>query len=795
MSFTKLTAGEALPNMPARFADGVIRWRWLIVVASVVLTVLAASGGRFLKMNNDYKVFFSEDNPQLQEFEQLQRTYTKVDNILFAVVPPDDNAFSANTLAAVEELTERAWQLPYSLRVDSVTNFQHTLARGDNLVVQDLVEGAANYRRAELERVKQIALNEPALAGKRVNAEGSVVGLNVTFQLPDESMDAGPEAVAAARALMADIEEKYDVQVRATGTVMLFNAFFESSMNDMGTLVPLMYAVILLITFVLLRSVIATFATTVVIVFSTLTAMGSAGHIGIQLTPPSSAATTIIMTLAVADSIHILVTLFGGMRQGLGKIEALRESIRVNLGPVFLTSLTTAVGFLSMNFSDALPFRDLGNITAIGVMAAFVFSVALLPALIAILPVRARDKKKETAIDRAIDRLGDFIVLRHKPVLLVVVLASVTLLALIPLNTLDDNFVTYFDESTSFRQDTDFINDNLSGIYQVQYSLDSGRNNGVSDPEFLSKVHGFTEWLRGQPEVRHVNTISDTFHRLNKSLHADNPEYYRLPKNPDLAAQYLLLYELSLPYGLDMNNQLNVSKSSTQVVVTLKDMPSATLREFSERGTQWLQNNTGIDAHGVGPAIMFAYIAERNIKNMLMGTFLAVLIIAMLITLALRSLRLGALSLIPTLLPAGLSFGFWGVLVGEVNVAVSMVAGMALGIVVDDTVHFLSKYQRARRERGLDTEGAIRYAFSSVGVAILVTSIILMAGFIVLAQSSFGMNSKMAILTAITLFFALLAVFSLLPSLLLLERRSEQERAKTTLSTGSEDEDYVRNLA
>lgn len=776
----------------ASFADWVIRWRWLILVASVVLTVLAASGGRFLKMNNDYKVFFSQDNPQLQEFEQVQRTYTKVDNILFAVVPPGDDAFSANTMAAVEELTSRSWQLPYSLRVDSVTNFQHTHAEGDNLVVQDLVEGAADYTQAELERVKQIALNEPALAGKLVNADGSIIGVNVTFQLPDKSMDEGPEAVAAARELMADVEEKYGVQVRATGTVMLFNAFFESSMNDMGTLVPLMYVVILLITFTLLRSFTATFATTAVIVFATLTAMGSAGHIGIQLTPPSSAAMTIIMTLAVADSIHILVTMFGGMRQGLGKIEALRESIRVNLGPVFLTSVTTAVGFLSMNFSDALPFRDLGNITAIGVMAAFVFSVGLLPALMAVLPVRARDKKKETAIDRAIDRIGDFVVLRHKPVLLAVVMVSVTLLALIPLNKLDDNFVTYFDESTSFRQDTDFINDNLSGIYQVQYSLDSGVNNGVSDPEFLSKVHGFTEWLREQPEVRHVNTISDTFHRLNKNLHADNPEYYRLPERPDLAAQYLLLYELSLPYGLDLNNQLNVSKSSTQLVVTLKDMPSAQLREFAERGTQWLQQNAGIEAHGVGPAIMFAYIAERNIKNMLLGTFLAVLVIALLITLALRSLRLGALSLLPTLLPAGLSFGLWGLLVGEVNVAVSMVAGMALGIVVDDTVHFLSKYQRARQEQGLDTEGAIRYAFSSVGVAILVTSVILIAGFTVLAQSSFGMNSNMAILTAITIFFALLAVFSLLPSLLLLDRRSEIVEAQTTSLTDNEDEDYVR---
>ncbi|MCP8900599.1 efflux RND transporter permease subunit [Gilvimarinus xylanilyticus] len=776
----------------ARYADWVIRWRWWVLLASIALAILAASGGRFVQMNNDYRVFFSEDNPQRQAFEQLQRTYTKVDNILFAVVPREGEGFSANTLAAVEQLTEQAWQLPYSLRVDSVTNFQHTRADGDSLVVQDLVENAIDMTPTERNAAKAIALNEPALAGKLVNTDGSIVGVNVTFQLPDKSMNAGPEAVAAARALMKNIENEYGVQVRATGTVMLFNAFFEASMNDMSSLIPMMYGVILLITVLLLRSVTATLATTAVIVFSILSAMGAAGHIGIQLTPPSSAAPTIIMTLAVADSIHILITLLAGMRRGLGKLEALRESIRVNLGPVFLTSATTAVGFLSMNFSDAQPFRDLGNITAIGVMAAFVYSTALLPALIALLPLRARQSQSATVGDRTIDRLANVVVHHPKGVLMAVTLVSASLLALIPLNELDDNFVTYFDESTSFRQDTDFINEHFSGIYQVQYSLNSNIENGVSHPLFLRKVHDFTQWLRQQPEVRHVNSISDTFQRLNKNLHADNPNFYRLPNDAELAAQYLLLYELSLPYGLDLNNRLNVKKSSTQLVVTLKDMPSAQLRQFAERGTRWLQQKTGLQAHGVGPAIMFAYIAERNIKNMLIGTLVAVFIIAALIMLALRSLRLGIISLLPTLLPAGLAFGVWGGLVGEINVAISMVAGMALGIVVDDTVHFLSKYQRARVELGLDNNAAIRYAFNSVGAAIVVTSIILVAGFTVLAQSSFGMNAKMAVLTAITIAFALVAVFTLLPALLSLCK--ERQPSHLTLSTtDSEGTDYVRN--
>lgn len=754
------------------YADWIIRYRWLALALSLIMVVLAGSGGRFLGMNNDYRVFFSKDNPQLLEFEQVQRTYTKVDNILFAVVPQDGDGFSRNTLAAIEDLTSRSWLLPYALRVDSITNFQYTESEGDDLIVEDLVEGVSSYKASQLADVKRKAMNEPFLAGKLVNSDGSIVGVNVTFQLQEKSSEEGPQAVAAARDLAAKIEEKYGVEIRMTGTVMLFNAFFESSMKDMSSLVPLMYGVIILITFLMVRSFSGAFATTGVIVFSILTAMGLSGYFGIKLTPPSSAAPTIIMTLAVADSIHVLVTMFASMRRGLSKIDALHESIRLNLGPVLLTSLTTAVGFLSMNFSDAPPMRDLGNITAMGVIAALVYSVFFLPALMAILPARAKKQEKDSPLNRAINNLADILVVRHKPVLIGVVLVAVAMLALIPMNRLDENFVAYFDESTSFRQDTDFINDHLTGIFQLQYSLDSGEGNGVSSPAFLAKVKGFTDWLREQPEVRHVNTISDTFMRLNKNLHNDDPDYYRLPEDADLAAQYLLLYELSLPYGLDMNNQLNVSKSSTQIVVTLSNMPSTQIIDFAKRGTGWLQKEAGIGAHGVGPAIMFAYIAERNINNMLVSTVSALLVISLLITIALRNLKLGVLSLIPNLLPAGMAFGLWGLLSGEINVAVSMVAGMALGIVVDDTVHFLSKFQHARSEQGLDVQAAIRYAFSSVGVAIIVTTIILIAGFSVLAQSTFGMNSNMAILTAITILIALLGTFSLLPALLMLNRDS-----------------------
>ena len=613
-----------------------------------------------------------------------------------------------------------------------------------------------------LKKVLDVATNEPALRDFLVAHEGHTTGVNVTFQMPQESMDETPQTVEAARQLAARFEAEYPVDVHLTGMVMLNNAFQEMSMNDMATMVPAMYLIIIIATLLLVRSITATIGTVLVILLSLMTAMGLAGWVGIELTPPSSAAPTIIMTLAVADSIHIIIS----MLSGLTRREALVESLHVNMSPVFLTSVTTAIGFLSLNFSDSPPFGDLGNITAVGMVAAFFYSVGFLPAFFAIVPVKAREG--QSILGKAMDQLGDWVVHHNRPIFRVVVVCAVALLAFIPSNVLNDDFVAYFDESTSFRTDVNVTTDRLTGAYQLQFSLDSGSSNGVSDPAFLQKTGRFVDWLRTQPEVRHVNSITDTFKRLNQNLHADDPSYYRLPEERELAAQYLLLYELSLPYGLDLNNQLNVDKSSTQIVVTLNNLDSTRLRDIAQRGEGWLRDNTPkLATTGIGPAIMFAYISDRNIRSMLVGTFLAVVLISAILVGVLRSSKLGAISLVPNLLPAGLAFGAWGLFVGEVNMAVSMVSGMTLGIVVDDTIHFLSKYKRARIEEGLDASDAVRYAFSHVGQAIVVTSLILIAGFSVLANSDFALNSLMALLTAIAIGMALLADFLLLPALLI----------------------------
>ena len=770
-------------------ADWVIRWRWLIVVGSLLLAALAGAGGQFLGFSTNYRVFFSEENPQLNAFEALQNTYIREDNITIVIKPDDGDVFTPDLLTAMRELTDASWKIPYTTRVDSLTNFQNSYAYGeDDLIVEDLVPDTSPLDREDLDRIRRTALTEPLVVDRLVSPEADTASINVTVTLPLETELEVPAAMAYARDLVEEFRAANPgVTVAVTGSVALNNAFTEASFADIVTLIPLMYGILLVVMALLLRSVSGTISTLAVIAFSAMTAMGLSGWLGIQLTPPSAIAPTIILTLAIADSIHILVTMFGAMRGGMNKHDAIRESLRVNFQPVFLTSLTTVIGFLSLNFSDAPPFRDLGNITSIGVIAAWFYSILLLPALMAILPVRVA--VRGDAASPAMDRLAGFVVARRKVLLFSVSGIVILLGAMVPQIELNDQFVEYFDESIEFKRDTDFASEHLSGIYQAQWSLPAAGSGGVSDPGYLQTVSDFSDWLRARGEVVHVTTLTDIFKRLNKNMHADRPDQYRLPDQHDLAAQYLLLFEMSLPYGLDLNNQINVDKSSVRIVATLDNMTTLELRDLDREAKQWLDARLagGDELDATGPFVMFAYITHRNIEGMLGGTALAFVLISLSLVVALRSWRLGAISLLPNLVPPIMAFGVWAMLVGEIGLASSVVTATSLGIIVDATVHFLSKYRRARVINGQDAEGAVRYAFSTVGTALWVTTAILVAGFAILSFSSFQINSALGQLTAITLVMALIADFLLLPAVLItVDRRGSTAAAANAVPQAAE---------
>lgn len=766
-----------LNNFSTSLTNTIIKWRWLVVILSILIVGYSGSGARFLTFDTNYRVFFGEENPELKAFDELQKIYTKTDNITFVIKPRNGNVFSKETLQLIYELTSDSWQLPYSTRVDSISNYQHTSAIGDDLTVIDLVEDPESLTEQDLLHIKNIVMNEPLLVHNLISEDEYATGINITFSFPEKDITEVPFTEKAVQKLLNEYKAKYpEFEIAHSGIVSLNNAFSEASQKDMSSLIPLMYIVLLIVMMLFLRSILATFATLIIISFSTVFSMGLVGWMGMSLSPPSAMAPTIILTLAIADSIHIIVSMFKAVNQGMDKRAAIIESVRVNIGPVFLTSITTAIGFLTLNFSDTPPFRDLGNITAIGILLAFLFSMILLPSLLSLLPISLKYHTSQKV--SFIDKLGEFVIEKRNVLIKIMLITVIFLAIMIPRLEVNDRWVEYFNESVPFRVNTEFLMDNLTGIYRAQYSIPAASANGINDPKYLQKLDEFANWLRTREEVVHVYSITDIFKRLNRVMHGDDDMWYKIPESQEMAAQYLLLYEFSLPYGLDLNDRINIDKSATRISVILKgDTSTDDIKSFKIETEQWLKDNSPdyMNSTAISPTIMFAYIAERNIESMMKGNILALFLISLIIMIALRNISLGFYSLIPNLVPPIMGFGLWTIINGEVNMSVAFVTSIALGIIVDDTIHFLSKYHRARKERGLSKEDAVRYAFSTVGSALFITSLVLIAGFSILMLSAFKMNSLMGMLTAIIIACALIADFLLLPPILMLTNRKKKK--------------------
>ena len=764
----------------AAAADFIVRmhWAWLGLAAVLVALSLARIQG-IMPPEADARIFFGEDNPDRMALDAFEGTFSRADNLMIVIEARNGEVFEPAVLAAVGEITERAWRLPFVRRIDSVTNFQHTRADGDDLTIRDLIEDPAGVTPEQAASAREIALSEDELVHRIIAPSSDVTMVHAMLTLPlEDPAGESPAIVAQARELERDMERKYpELDIRLTGSVVSNNQFLVSAMEDGETLVPSMFLAVLLIVWLSIRSFFGTLSTLAVLVCAALAGLGTLGWMGLKLNSVTVMAPLCIMTLAVASAVHVLSACRQHMAETADRKEWVRRALTEHMGAIVVACVTTAIGFFSLNFSISPPIRQLGNANAVGVLATMVYTLTLLPALIILLPFRRRTDRVPAG--RAMDRIAEFVIARRRVLLPAFAVAAVAIMAGMTRLALEDDLLRYFDERYEFRQDVEFTEERLTGILNLDFQMRSGEPGGINDPAFLAEASSFVDWLREQPEVTYVYSPTDIIARLNMSLHGDDPSYRKLPATRDEVAELLFLYELGLGYGMDLNDFIDIDRETLRVSVFMAKATTAQMRDMTFRTGAWLRDNAPIVQKAweeenpdialvtpTGLVHMFNLIAHRDVRNMLTGTVLALVLISAILMLVLRNVKIGLISLIPNLIPGAMAFGLWGYGVGTVTMAIAAVLAATLGIVVDDTVHFLSSYCKARKD-GLGSEDAVRHAFRSVGSALAITTVSLVAGFAILAQSGLATNSDMAALTAITVTLALLADFLFLPCLLI----------------------------
>jgi len=758
-----------------------------VVLTTVLLFLVAGGGLAKLKISTDFRVYLGDDNHDVTNLEVMEDKFTKNETLFLTLVPKQGTVFTPEVISAVHELTDKAWQTPYSRRVDSITNFQYSVSADNEISVGDLIPKDKAYAANELAKIKEIAINEPFLKNSLISEDGSSTAVQVTLHLSDdlsERMNQTPESVRYIRGLVDDLKASHpEIDFYLAGSVMMNQVMGEAAVRDIINLVPLCYIVITILMFLLLRNTLGVALTLGIVSITNVMVLGLSGWLEHILAPVIGFVPNAILIIAVADCIHILATYYLELSNGKSKEEAVKNSLTINFSAVFITSLATVIGFLCLNFNEAPPYRDLGNMVALGAFIAWALSISFLPAVLALLP--ASKKAQRPLMVSSMTSLGAHVIRNHRGYLVVSILVSLFLTFSLFKNELNDNWNEYFDESFDLRVAVDAIDENITGVHRIDYAIAAPADSGVSNPEYLEFVEKFSAWYKMQPGVAYVSNVSDTFKRLNKNMHSDDQNYYKLPDDEVLAAQYLLFYEMSLPFGLDLNNQVSFDKDSSRITVMLHRTTSEQVLDLKDEATIWLNANTPQNlmvSEATGIDVAFANIARSNTFSMLWGTALAFALISITLAITTKSARYGALSLVPSISPPLCAFGVWALTVSQSGHATSAVVCMAIGIIVDDTVHFMSKYRYALDRLKLSPREAVQYSFSTVGVAIVITSIILVAGFLVMGLSPFQPTSQMGNLLAITITMALIFDLFMLPALLIhLDERKQRSAPFSSL--------------
>ncbi|WP_417623757.1 efflux RND transporter permease subunit [Paremcibacter congregatus] len=757
-----------------KWFDLLNRYRFLFLTVPLILCFLFAWGVMSLRENSDGRIFFAPESDERQALLSLEQNFTESNSLLLVVNTDGADLFEPRALEILLQLTEQAWQIPYVTRVNSLTNFQRVSSEEDEIVITSLITPEMLASPAQIDEARVYALSDQDLLGQIISEDGKTAAIALNIAAPRGDSAVLAEIMAAVENLKnAAAQDDDQLKFYITGDAPLDAAFSESYAHDLEVVFPFFIVMVFAVSFYFFRSLRVAGLILLLMALVVSATMGIAGYSGIELTAGTSGVPIILMTISLADFIHILSSLRRKITLGHAGKDAVHEALRHNFLPITLTSFTTFIGFISLNFNDAPPFQDMGNLVAIGIVLSFFLTFTFFPAVLLGMKldrVFPKNMKTVSQNSRYAEYFARFICQWRSAVMVVTVLVAIFVCRGIWLVELDDDWVKYFDETNNFRQDTEFVAGHLTGVDTIDYHVVSDYNGGVVNADFLAKLDVFEKWALQQPEIVHVTSIVSIFKKMNRHMNGASPGKSEIAENHDLNAQYLLLYEMSLPMGLDLNDRIDISKESTRVTITGTDMTSQQMRRLDHKVSQKLQTMNLVDdgVTGTGVPLLFANLSERNIHSMLTGIGFAIGLVSLIIMIVFRSVKLGIISFVVNILPILMGFGVWGWAYQYVGLSLTVVAAIAFGIVVDDSIHFITKFQKSLNEPGQDSENALVSTFSEVGGALMMTTFILVLGFGVLCFSTFQPTWALGLISAVMITIALIYDVLLLPAILVM---------------------------
>ena len=748
-----------------KFVDFIIRFRWFFAITIPLVTILMASQLKHLEFEGSYRIWFDKDSQILKDYDNFRAVFGN-DDAVTIIFSDENGVMNPKALHVIDNITQKLWTTKYIARADSLTNYQYVHADPeypDDVLVEDFIDDIDALTPEQLAEKARIIQTEDTAVHRLISEDGKttmIVG-RMTPKAGDDP-EVSAKLKAAVEKIVAD-EASSGYDFHLGGGPILNMAFINLGQHDAATFTPLVLLIAMILLWVIFRRPSGMLLSILVVIFTFLIVLASQVLMGYKMNNFTANIPVFVVAIGIADAMHLYWIYLIGRRKGMGNHEAIHYSVDKNFLPILLTSLTTAAGFASLGVSHIVPIKTLGIATATAALLAFVLTILFVPAVLAIINPKVKEKELQKAEEASpfAHRFAQWIIRNDLKIIVVSSLLFVVIGLGIGMVKMDSNTVRYFSKDVDFRKTVEFMEAHLTGPMAYELVVDSGEQDGIKSPEFMQTVERFQNaFKKTYPAVRHVASLVDVVKTFNEVMNGSKS----VPNDQNLIAQYLLLYSLSLPQGMEINDRMDVNEQLLRVtaLVNIVDT-SLDLEQISWAENWW--KNTPYSAHLSGQTGMFAHMQHDVTNTLIQSILLAIGGITLMMMLIFRNLRMIPLFIVPNVLPIALVVGAMGWMGMTIDMGVAISGAIIIGVAVDDTIHFLVKYREAR-QRGDDMEHALEYVMQYAGSAIIFTTVILSAAFLVFSFSQFLPNVHFGVVTALALIIAVAVDLLMLPAIL-----------------------------
>ena len=762
-----------------RFADFVIRYRWFVIAALAVISIVTIPRIQKLTVNNSIKIWFVEDDPNIIAFDEFQDTFGGEEFVVVAL-KDEKGVFNTRDLTIIRDIGERLLEVKGISRIISVTDAVDVWGTEDGIEIGRLCEDIPKTK-SEIETIRERIFSNPLFIGTIISEDGNTALITARLKSTDAIDKIRADIVRETREIAASYEETWGDKIYVAGIPVLTCDLNKLTFKDLGMFVPITAFLTIFTIFLTMRRWSAVFLSLIAVGLSVGISMGLYNLSGRELSMLSTMVPSLIMVIGVADSIHIINHYFGEARSavGLSRRKLLTRTISVIGIPCLMTTITTAVGFSALSISQMVPVRETGLFTAVGIITAFFVTITLIPISYTFLKIPKGKKPKEEKEGLGDPGHAEFItkileifyrIATKHPVPialagLVIFLSSLFFMTKINVETQDLEFIK---EEHPLRVSYSFIEENVTYISPAEVII-KGDSGSAHEPATMKAVEDFQEFIVKDPDISKTLAATDLVKRLNMAFFENDPKEYVVPETREGISQLLLLYETS-PEG-ELDYFVDFDASTLRISGRAKNLTSNECKDLMKEIDVYFEKNLpeGFEGYMTGIVPLYVHMVDYLIRSQILSFSLAFVVIFILMMIQLRSIKLGLISILPNALPIAITMGAMGLFGINLDTATVMISTVAIGIAVDDTIHFLNRF-KLEYKKTKDYEESIRATFKTTGRAIISTSIILFLGFWTLLFGSFKPTNYFGFLSGITMITAVIGDLLFLPAILLIFR-------------------------